>query len=265
MKRKLMLLNVIVAVVLIFATSAYAIFCQKCGANNPDDSIYCIKCGAKLQHLEKGNIYSKACDLFGQEEYDQAISTLAGYCASNPEDIKSKILLAKAYLGKCALLKEQDNKQYKTLVYKPFEIGKQIIVPRDQYLSEGLYICGWSFLINHRSIKAARYIKKAIKLSKAPPAEYFIALGDSQFTMAKNEDPTGEDEDFNYIAAKKTYKRVINMKVPNNEKGKAYYKLGVLHLYLDKKKDAKQAFESALKIAKANSLISKIRSKLESL
>ena len=264
MKRKLILLNVIVAVVLIFAASAHAIFCHKCGANNPDDSIYCVKCGAKLLPLEKTDIYGKACDLFNQEEYNQVISTLTGYCVSNPKDIKSQILLAKAYLEKCDFLKEQDNKQYKTLVYKPFEIGKRIILPRDQYLSEGLYICGRSFLINHRANKAARYIKKAIKLSTSPPAEYFITLGDVQFALAKNEDPT-ENEDFKYVAAEKTYKKVINMEIPNNEKGKAYYKLGALNLYLNKKRDAKQAFESVLQFAKANSLISRIRSKLESL
>ena len=264
MKRKLILLNVIVAVVLIFAASAHAIFCQKCGANNPDDSIYCISCGEKLQRLEKANVYDKAYDLFSQEEYDQVISTLVGYCASNPQDIKSQILLAKAYLEKCGLLKEQDNKQYKTLVWKPFEIGKKIILPRDQYLSEGLYICGRSFLINHRANRADKYIKKAIKLSTSPPAEYFIALGDVQFAMANNEDPTG-NEDSKYFAAKKTYKRVINMEIPNNEKGKAYYKLGVLHLFLNEKKDAKQAFESALQVAEANSLISRIRNKLGAL
>ena len=267
MKRKLILLNVIVAVVLIFAASAHAIFCHKCGANNPDDSTYCIKCGAKLLPLEKTNIYGKACDLFSQGEYDQVISILAGYCASNPKDIKSQILLAKAYLEKCDLLKEQDNQQYKTLVWKPFEIGKKIILPRDQYLSEGLYICGRSFLINNRANKANRYIKKAIKLSTPPPAEYFIALGDVQFAMAKNEDSTYNEnstynEDANYLAAKQTYKRVINMEIPNNEKGEAYYKLGFLHLYLNEKRDAKQAFESALQFAKANSLISRIRSKL---
>jgi len=264
MKRKLILLNVIVGVVLIFAASAHAIFCPKCGANNPDDSIYCIKCGAKLQGLEKGDIYDKAFNLLSKEEYDEAISTLVGYCASNPQDIKSQILLAKAYLDKCDLLKEQDSQEYKTLVYNPFEIGKKIILPRDQYLSEGLYICGRSFLINHRANKAKRYIKKAIKLSTSPPAEYFITLGDVQFAIAKNEDSTG-DEDFKYSAAKKTYKKVIDMEIPNNEKGKAYYKLGFLYLYLNQKEYAKQAFESALQFAKANSLISRIRCKLESL
>lgn len=264
MKRKLILLNVIVAVVLIFAASAHAIFCHKCGANNPDDSIYCISCGEKLQRLEKANVYGKACDLFSQEEYDQVISTLVGYCASNPQDIKSQILLAKAYLEKCDLLKEQDSQQYKTLVYKPFEIGEKIILPRDQYLSEGLYICGRSFLLNRRATRAKKYIKKAIKFSMSPPAEYFIALGDVQFVLAKKDDSM-ESESIKCLAAKKTYKRVINMEIPNKEKGKAYYKLGVLYLYLNEKRDAKQAFESALQFAETNSLISKIRSKLESL
>jgi len=264
MKRKLIILNVIVVVVLIFAASAHAIFCHKCGANNPDDSAYCISCGEKLQRLEKANIYGKACDLLSQEEYDQVVSILVGYCASNPQDIKSQILLAKAYLGKCDFLKEQDNKEYKSLVYKPFEIGKKIILPRDQHLSEGLYICGRSFLINHRATRASRYIKKAIKFSMSPPAEYFIALGDTQFAQGINDDSTDTESGY-YSSAKKTYKRVINMEIPNNEKGKAYYKLGVIHLYLKEKGDAKQAFESALKFAETNSLISRIHKKMESL
>jgi len=263
MERKFILLNIVITVVLVFSVSAHAIFCIKCGANNPDDSAYCISCGEKLQRLEK-SIYDKACYLFSQEEYDQVISILVGYCESNQEDKKSELLLAKAYLEKCGMLKEEGDQTYKFLVMKSHEIGKKIILPRDQYLSEGLYICGRSFYINDRPERAARYIKKAIKLLKSPPVEYFIALGDVQFVLAKNDDSM-EAESINYLAAKKTYKRVINMEIPNNEKGKAYYKLGVIHLYLKEKGDAKQAFESALKFAETNSLISRIHKKMESL
>lgn len=73
------------------------------------------------------------------------------------------------------------------------------------------------------------------------------------------------DDNLNYFEAKETYKRVIDMEIPNNEKGKAYYKLGVLHLSMNEKIDAKQAFESALQVAETDSLISRIRSKLGTL
>lgn len=264
MNRKFIFLSIIIIAVLIFVVPAQAIFCNKCGTKNPDGSIYCIKCGNKLQGLEGKNIYDQSCELFRQDKYDEVISSLVGYCASNPQDIKSQILLAKAYLEKCNIMKEQGSHQYKTLVYKPFEIGKKIILPRDQYLSEGLYICGRSFLINRRANRASRYIKKAIKFSMSPPAEYFIALGDAQFAEGIDEDPTGTESSY-YLSAKNKYKKVVDMEIPNNEKGKAYYKLGVLYLYLNEKRDAKQAFESALKFAEKDSLITKIHSKMEAL
>jgi tetratricopeptide (TPR) repeat protein len=162
-------------------------------------------------------------------------------------------------------MKEQGSNQYKTLVYKPFEIGKKIILPRDQYLSEGLYICGRSFLINRRPNRALRYIKKAIKFSMSPPAEYFLALGDAQFSLAKQEESQNSFENDYYLTAKKQYEEILNMKISNNVKGKVYYKLGVLHLYFNEKKEAKQAFDSALKFAEKDSLISKIRSKIGTL
>ena len=93
---------------------------------------------------------------------------------------------------------------------------------------------------------------------------YFLALGDSQFEEGIREDPTGMQSLY-YMAAKMSYENVIKMTYPNNDKGKAYYKLGLLHLYLNEKKHARQAFESALQLAETNSLISRIRNKMESL
>ena len=138
MKRKFILSCIVIAVIVILVAPAYAIFCHKCGTELAEEALYCAKCGLKLERLEGKTFYDQSCELFRQEKYDEIISSLVGYCASNPQDIKSQILLAKAYLEKCDLLKEQGSRQYKTLVYKPFEIGKKIILPRDQYLSEGL-------------------------------------------------------------------------------------------------------------------------------
>lgn len=265
MKRKLIFFSVVVAVVLMAVVPAQAIFCNKCGADNPDGSEYCISCGARLLHADKENIYDKSYELFSQEKYDQVISLLAGYCASNSSDFKSQLLLAEAYLEKCELIKETGSDYYKNIVIKPYEIGKAIHLYRNEYLSEALYVCGRSFHINGRSLRAIRYIKKAIKLSMSPPVKYFIALGDAQFGAAKREESQEPFENDYYPVAQKTYEDVLNMKIPNNLKAKVYYKLGVLHLYFNEKKDAKQAFESALKFADKDSLISRIHGKMNSL
>ena len=263
MKRKIILLSIVTAVVLLFVVPALAILCNKCGTDNPDGSAFCINCGNKLQDLEK-SLYDKCCDLYNQEEYDQVVSLLAGYCASHPQDKKSELLLAKAYLEECDLLKQKGNESYKSLVMRPYEIGKRIHLARDSYLPEALYVCGRSFYINNRRTRAMKYFKKAIKLSESPPAEYFLALGDAEFAEGIGEDPTGMKSLY-YISAKQSYENVIKMTYPNNDKGKAYYKLGILHLYLNEKKSAKEEFESALKFAETNPLISRIRSKMESL
>ena len=147
---------------------------------------------------------------------------------------------------------------------KPYEIGKRIHLARDSYLPEAQYVCGRSYYINNRRIKAMKYYKKAIMLSESPPAEYFLPLGDAEFAEGISEDPTGMQSLY-YIAAKQSYENVIKMTYPNNDKGKADYKLGVLHLYLNEKKSAGQEFESALKFAETNPLISRIRSKMEPL
>lgn len=133
------------------------------------------------------------------------------------------------------MLEQKGNESYKSLVMKPYEIGKRIHLARDYYLSEALYVCGRSFYINNRRIRAMKYFKKAIKLSESPQAEYFLALGDAEFAEGIGEDPTGMQSLY-YIAAKQSYENVIKMTCPNNDKGEAYYKLGVLHLYLNEKK-----------------------------
>jgi tetratricopeptide (TPR) repeat protein len=263
MKRNIILLSIVIAVVLLFVVSAQAIFCNKCGTDNPDGSKFCSNCGNKLQQLEK-SLYETCCDLYSQEEYDQVISLLSPYCVSNPKDKSSELLLAKAYLEKCNLLKQEGSAVYEALVLRPYEIGKRIHLARDQHLPEALYVCGRSFYINNRRIRSMKYLKKAIKLSSSPPAEYFIALGDAQFDEGKREDPAGMESTY-YLAALNTYSKVIEKTYSNNDKGKAYYKIGVFRLYLNEKKHARQAFESALQLAETNSLISRIRNKMESL
>jgi tetratricopeptide (TPR) repeat protein len=263
MKRKLIFISIAIVVILMFVVPALAIFCNICGTENPDSSEYCSNCGNKLQKTETG-IFEKCSDLYLHEEYDQMISLLSPYCASNPNDKSSELLIAKAYLEKCYLLKQKGDERYEALIMKPYEIGKRILLARDEYLPEALYVCGRSFYINNRRIRAMKYLKKAIKLSQSRPAEYSIALGDAQFDEGKKDDPTGMESEY-YLAAKQSYSNALNTTEVKNDKGKAYYKLGLLHLYLNEKQHAKEAFESALQFAEIEPLISRINKELESL
>lgn len=272
MKHKYLVFLFIILATLALVLPAYAIFCSQCGTQNPDDAVYCSKCGAKLLHQKETDIYKRAPDLLSQYRYDQAITLLVKYCAINPADTKAEVLLAKAYLGKCTLLKENSDKQYKTLVWKPFNIGKKVIVEHEyepKYLSEGLYICAHSYLINHRPSSANRYIKKAIKLSpsSSPDIDYYFVLGDASAELAIIEYRKGSESRSprQYNKAKNTYGQIIAMDVSDEIKSQAYYKLGILFSEFKKKEEAKAVLESALQSTNNEILTSRIRSKLENI
>jgi tetratricopeptide (TPR) repeat protein len=214
-------------------------------------------------------LYGQASSFIDEYRYDQAISLLDRYCANNPADTKAEVLLAKAYLGKCSLLKENADKQYKTLVYKPFDIGKNMIIRykhNPNQLSEGLYICAHSYLINHRPTKAKRYITKAINISRtaSPNTDYYFVLGDANASIAKRErrewNQVGYPPGFKEV--KKTYNEIIAMNVPDEIKSLAYYKLGILFSDFKKKQESKDALNSALQLTENDILTSRIRSRL---
>jgi len=272
MKRKYLVFLFIITATFALVLPAYAIFCSQCGTQNPDDAVYCSNCGAKLLHPKETDIYREASDLLSQYRYDQAIALLFKHCAINPADTKAEVLLAKAYLGKCTLLKENSDKQYQTLVWKPFNIGKKVIVQREndpKYLSEGLYICARSYLINHREGKAKRYIKKAIKVSpsSSPEIDYYFVLGDANAKLAIIEYRKRSESTFPrlYKEAQETYEQIIAMDVSDEIKSQAYYKLGILFSEFNKKEEAKTALESALQSTNNEILASRIHNKLESI
>jgi TolA-binding protein len=244
------------------------IYCYKCGEKTSIDNTFCTKCGTKLKKEMEQSPYDQANELYQQGEYDQVIRLLEDHCASKPSDKKSQLLLAKAYLEKCELMKQKGNKGYKYLVWKPFEIGQRIHLLRDEHLSEALYVCAKSFYINDRSLRANKYVKKAIKLSYSPPLEYYFLLGDSQAHTAKEQKFRGNTYRSYYkshcLSAKNTYEMIIKMGIPNDKKALAYYKLGLSHLNCNNERDAKKAFSSALQLAEKDSLVDKINKELKS-
>jgi tetratricopeptide (TPR) repeat protein len=285
MKRKFIILFVVTAIVFIFVIPAQAIFCSKCGTQNPDDGVFCIQCGTKLIHLKegpiskqptklldqkegsisdqptklldqkkgKGAIFDQATELLWQEKCDEAISLIENSFGPNPNNMKAKVCLAKAYLAKY-------------LAFKPLNIGRSIL-----HSPDGLYICAHSFLINDRPERARKYVKKAIKLSQSPPVEYYFVLGDSWvLTLSRTVPNNSSDLDAGEIAnghcieAKKAYDKVINnTNFSNDTKALAFYKLAIMYYENGRKEKAKMTLRSALELAQREALIKKINSKLE--
>ncbi len=243
-------------------------------------------CGGKKQTLltfherQYGNeTVAEAHRLLNLGKADDAIKLLTDYCSDNPENFKSKVLLSEAYFEKCSQLKENGDEQYRTLIHIPFRMSKEIIT-KNRYdndkLAEGLYICAKSYLINNRANKARRYINKALALSSFPCIDYYFVQADSYAERSRNElrhDRKGSSRSDNvsrkhgspgsYRDATVAYNNIIDIATNDRIKGLAYYKLG-LHLKAgSERKEARNAFESALMFAEEDSLKNKILKNLD--
>jgi tetratricopeptide (TPR) repeat protein len=210
--------------------------------------------------------YSQAEILFDQEEYDQVISLLSGYCAINRTDLRANVLLAKAYLEKCSRFKQEGNETWRTLVYAPYKMSKAMYAYRkdpkiydfNRYLPDILYIAAKSFHLNDRSSRARKYILKAMNLTETPRVEFLFLLADINFQEAIN-DRSKED----YLAAKETYEEIIKVAESNDDSALAYYQLGLLFDKYSTKAEATESMNTALTLAQKPSLTLKIQSTME--
>ena len=216
------------------------------------------------------DIYAQTSDLIEAEKYSEAIAFLDKYSIDYRRDPKATVLLARAYLGKCSDLKEKGDPRYKTLVFTPYEIGKQLItqyphIPK--YLSQGWYITGHAVLINDRAKKAIKYTEKAIQISPSPTSEvhYYFVLADAYAEVAdkKQMKSTSSKMPSEYYEAEKKYRDITNMDTSNNRKGLAYYKLAVLYSDFRQEKKVKESLKTALTLAEKEALILRIRRMLE--
>jgi tetratricopeptide (TPR) repeat protein len=254
MKQRNLILPLIALIIVMFALPAYAVFCFKCGTQNPDNAVYCSKCGTELYHpAESVDIYKQWSDLIEGERFDEAISLLEPQYVSNQLDTRAKILLAEAYLGKCDLLKANGDEQYRTLVLKPYAIGQGLL-----YSADGHYICAYSLLINKRSGKAAKHIKAAVKISP-PNSRYYLIWGQARAVFALENNDKGK-----YATAKKTFQSIITMNAPKDHKALSYYWLGTLYAKFENKKKAMEALNAALDYAEKKSTRMKIKKQLAS-
>jgi len=216
----------------------------------------------------------EARQLLDDRNADDAISLLKDYCQENPQDFPSEVLLAEAYFEKCSQLKENGDKQYQTLIQKPFKMGKVMIVRyRDEdyeKLAEGLYVCAKSYLINNYSSKAIRYINKAIKLTSSPRIDYLFVQSDAyakiafnQLSRKNNRYSRSIDLPSEYDMAKRLYRQIIANTTNDRTKGLAYYRLGLLLTEGFERRKGRKAFESALIHTEDDFLRNKIREVLD--
>lgn len=276
--RKWPVVYMFLAIIIMSVLPAYAaIFCSKCGYENPNGSNFCSNCGFKISSdkdrlpgdFKKDslpNMTEMVDGFIEQRKIDSAISYMRDLYSEKPGDFNVSVLLAKTLLVKCEELKTNEDNEYKKLVYEPFNIGKKLIVryKRDYpKLAEAIFICAKSYLINERPSKALKYASKAIKLAPGidDHADYYFVKGDALARKSYKEKVDGDPFPYQYSRAKKVYNEIITVTQNNDTKGAAYYKLGLMFTDFGKEKEAKEAFTCALNLVSDPLLKEKISSK----
>lgn len=150
--------------------------------------------------------YARAEVLYREKKYDEVIKILSGPAYAEPSNFKLNVLLAKAQLEKCAILKANGDKSYKALVREPYVTGRRLH-KIDKTLPEPYYIVAKALLINNRIDRSIRTIKKALYFSPNNP-EYFIVLGDAYHVMGDHERGRGDRERF-FGLAKEAYEKAL--------------------------------------------------------
>jgi tetratricopeptide (TPR) repeat protein len=152
------------------------------------------------------DLYARAEALYREKKYDEVIITLAGPAYADPSNFKLNVLLAKAQLEKCAILKAKGDKSYKALVKDPYMTGRRLH-KIDKTRPEPYYIVAKALLINNRRDRSIRTIKKALYYSPNN-SEYFIVLGDAYREMGEFEKGRGDEERF-FRLAKDAYEKAL--------------------------------------------------------
>lgn len=158
---------------------------------------------------EQSEVYSKAEELFNEKRYDDVIQTLTGPAYANPTNFKLNVLLAKAQLEKCAILKERGDPSYKILIHQPYETGKRL--HELQVHPELYYITAKSLLINNRPARAKKNIRKALYYSPNNP-DYLLVLGDAYLALSKFSKDDPDYEKRLLTKAKAAYERAVEIK-----------------------------------------------------
>ena len=180
MKRFYWLFSCLFFISLPSVPSVYAISCAKQVIQNPHETEWSSKqepllIAANPSH--QSDTYAQAEALFKEKKYDNVIRLLLGPAQAEPLSFKLNILLAKAQVEKCAILKAKGDKSYETLLSQPYQIGQRFH-KLDKSLPEPYYIVAKSLLIKNSIYKAIRTIKKALYFSPNN-ADYLLVMADA--------------------------------------------------------------------------------------
>jgi len=198
MKRSLVAVGCILGIVLMLATLS----CRR----DPVQQRHFTTTELSADHKA---IYEKAEALFEQKKYDEVIQTISGPTHVNPTNMKLNVLLAKAQLEKCIILKEQGDKSYKVLIHQPYETGKRL--HELQVHPELYYIVAKSLLVNDRASRAKKTINKALYYSPNNP-DYLIVLADAYVAISKYQKDDPNYEKRHLAKAKAAYERAVEIK-----------------------------------------------------
>ncbi|MGA1839019.1 MAG: hypothetical protein ACMUIU_00190 [bacterium] len=195
------------------------------GLNDQQIQLICKKAELYQNYYDEDteDPYSKAVELFDQGRYDDVISELSPYCNENPDVIRPRILLARAYLEKCDIMKANGDKAYKQLIYTPYYMGKAMS-KKYKHQPDVLYILAKSYLINNRPDSATRYIEKAIILAGEAPCRYYELKGDAYTEMRGNH----ISNLVNIEKAKESYKEALQKADNDSLKAKIQKKLDLI-------------------------------------
>lgn len=152
------------------------------------------------------DLYARAEQLYKENKYSEVIKLLYGPAYDNPSDFRINILLAKAQLGQCAMLKANGDKSYKTLVQQPYVTGRRLH-KINETRPEPYYIVAKALLINNKLDRSIRTIKKALYYSPDNP-EYLIVLGDGYAVLGDHEYRLGEKQRL-FRIAKDAYEKAL--------------------------------------------------------
>jgi tetratricopeptide (TPR) repeat protein len=192
----------------IFAvSSADAIVSATQGLKNPHEKKYSGERAPLLIAADPSgqqDPYARAEVLYREKKYDEVIKTLSGAAYADPSNFKLNVLLAKAQLEKCAILKANGDKSYRALVKEPYVTGRRLH-KIDKTRPEPYYIVAKALLINNRRDRSIKTMKKALYFSPNNP-EYFIVLGDAYHEMGEHEKGRGDKERF-FGLAKDAYEK----------------------------------------------------------
>ena len=188
---------------------AAAILFTEQGLKNPYEKTYVRSRTPLLLAADPSaqqDLYVRAEELYKEKKYGEVIALLYGPAYDNPSDFEINVLLAKAQLEKCAMLKASGDKSYRALVQEPYVTGRRLH-KIDKTRPEPYYIVAKALLLNNRLDRSIRTIKKALYYSPNNP-EYFIVLGDGYTVLGDHERQPGNKQRF-FGMAKDAYEKAL--------------------------------------------------------